>query len=114
MIERKKMNANLRTILERVAKDPVVFVYAPHGKGVKLESSSVSVSLKKHMEALALSGHVSRRDTGEPAGCPPTMSITFTVTALGREELDLHNAVKPDERVTRPLTESELLAQAQG
>jgi hypothetical protein len=114
MAETKKMNANLRTILERVAKDPVVFVYAPHGKGVKLESSSVSPSLKKHIEALTLTGHVSRKDSGEPTGCPPTMSTTFTVTALGREELDMHKAVKPDERVTRPLTESELLAQAQG
>lgn len=114
MTERKKMSANLRTMLQKLAAGPVVYTYAPNGKGVKLESSTTSVSLKKHFEDLAHSGHAFRRDTGEPTGCPPTMSITFTLTALGREELDMYAATHADTRVSAPASEAKLLAESQG
>lgn len=108
----KKLSANLRTLLERVSTTPATFTFEPHGKGVKLVASNISVSQRKHLDTLASDGLVARHGSGDPTGCPPHTTMTYSLTALGRDELDMHTRVTPAKNFTEPASESRLLDEA--
>lgn len=90
------MNGIERLCLQRIATSPVSFTHAidMRGKATKLARSSISPSQQKICEALAIQGFVSRAVSGDHSSTPPETSVTYTLTALGRAELDM----KPERR----------------
>lgn len=117
MGDKVKLTKNDVTLLERCIKNPAVFTFAPCGKGgthAKLLRSNLSVSQRKHLDRLALAGMIARSTSGDPTGCPPETHVTYTTTALGRDEAGIHAPIKPPVNQALPLTDSQLLAQAQG
>ena len=98
--------------LQRLSSGPVSFVYAPHGRGTKLVRSTVSVSLQKHYRRLAVAGYCAEKVTGcNGRNEPPEHTITYTLTALGRQELGIHAQVMPPVHRQASLTDAELLAE---
>lgn len=98
----------------RCIREPIWFVYAPvGGSHARLISCNASETLRKHLDKLCLSGHLSRTVTGcHGRREPPETRVTYSATAIGREAVDHHQAVKPLVNVTRIKSSSELLAEA--
>ncbi len=83
----RALNAADRMLLQRLTQGPVTFTYSPcqrGGKHVKLTASTLSLSQKKPLHALALGGYVAESLVGDPCAVPPHTTLTFTITGLGR------------------------------
>jgi hypothetical protein len=110
--DKQKLKHNDRLLLQRVSQGPVAFTHAidVSGRYTKLVRSSISYSQNKHLHRLALEGYLCQKVTGCGGhGEPPETVVTYTLTALGREALDIHAPRKPTvNRWTAP-TEEEML-----
>lgn len=110
------LRANDVTVLQRCLTSAVTFVYAPDPRGgshAKLVRSTVSPSLRKHYDQLALDGYCARSITGcNGSKEPPETVVAFTITARGREAIDAPRPVKPLTRVSRLKTNAQLLEEA--
>lgn len=104
------MNAHDRMLLERAQKT-VSFTYCPAlttGR-VKLVRSSLSEGQKKHLHRLAIEGYLAESWHGCGGhGEPPETTVTFSLTAKGRDFLGIHAAPKP--RVHGPCEEEDVEA----
>lgn len=99
-----------KMLLERVAHGEVSFTYEPNSSGkVKLVRSTTSGAAQPKYHALAILGLLSEAVTGTPGHAgPPTTTVTFTLTALGRNEMGIHAERRPNVHWRPPVTEAEL------
>lgn len=95
-------------LLERCAQSAVSYTHAPtiRGKTTKLVRSSLSPKQQKPLNELALAGHVSRHISGCPLDGETT--VTYTITAKGRDALGLHARRQQPKNATPWPTDSAL------
>lgn len=108
-----KLKANERSLIERVLQSPLAFTWGPCPKGgthARLLRSSGSPSQVKHLRRFALAGLLSEKITDSAS--PPEHTVTYTITALGREAIDHYAAIAPRRNADRAATDSELLREA--
>lgn len=105
------MKSVLTLLLQRVAQGPVYFTHAvdPQGRETKVVRSTTSPSNQKHLHALALEGYVAAAITGTPT--PPETTVTYRLTAKGREFLGLHAPTPRPIHRALPLTDKQLEAE---
>lgn len=103
-----------KMFLEKVAAGPVSFTYEPGANGhVKLVRSTTSGAQQPKYHALAVAGYLAEAVNGEiHHEAPPTTTVSFTMTAMGREALGLHSEPKPFVHHHRLPTEEELAVDA--
>lgn len=84
------MNSNGTMLLERCARGPVSFTHAPTVRGhtTKLVRSTLGPKQQAPLHALALAGYLAEKVDGCPLDVETT--VTYTLTALGREWLGMH------------------------
>lgn len=101
-----------RMLLERVHHDLVSFTFEPNARGkTKLVRSTTSGAQQPKYHALAVKGLLAESVTGTPGhNGPPTTTVEFTLTSLGRDELGVHAGHKPLVNF-HPLATEEELAQ---
>lgn len=95
-------------LLERCAAGAVSFTHEPNpsGRGTRLVRSSISPSQQKKLRELANGGYVAEAVSGDPIQSVTT--VTYTLTALGRNELGIHAKKKQRRNNTTPPTDSAL------
>lgn len=105
-----------RSVLERCIKAPIFYTYAPCPVGdphVKLIRFNADVILRPALDRLAMLGLVARSVTGcEGRREPPETTVTYTATALGRDEVGVHAPIQPLRNVTRLKTSARMLEEA--
>lgn len=98
-----------KMLLERVQRDLVSFTFEPDQRSGKarLVRSTTSGAQQPKYHALAVAGYLSENvhgDIGHKG--PPSTTVEFHLTALGREALGIHAPVKaPVNRWTAPTDE---------
>jgi hypothetical protein len=108
---REGLSGNDRKYLERLGKGDVLFTHAIdiNGRATKLVRSTVSQSLQKHYHRLALEGLCAERVHGCGGhGSPPETTVTYSLTAMGREALGLHREEPPTRNRWTPPSDAEL------
>lgn len=105
------MKSVLTLLLQRVAQGPVYFTHAVDEKGreTKVVRSTTSPTNQKHLHALALEGYVAETVTGTLI--PQETTVTYTLTAKGREFLGLHAATPRPVHRSLPLSDKQLEAE---
>lgn len=95
-------------LLERCARGPVSFTHAPTVRGhtTKLVRSTLGPKQQAPLHALACAGYLSEKVTGLMDTMETT--ITYTLTALGREELGIHSRRAQPRNATPTPSESML------
>lgn len=99
--------------LERVHAGAVSFTYEPDpngGKHARLVHSTVSGAQQPKYHALAVQGLLAEKVTGEPHKARTTVS--FTLTASGREVLGVHAPAPRPVHWSPPISEEELAKDA--
>lgn len=88
-------------LLERCAQSPVSFTHAVTivGRRPKLVRSTIGPKQQAPMHQLAVAGYLSEKVTGCPHDGETT--VTYTLTALGREAMGIYQRSKPA-RYARP------------
>lgn len=101
-----------RRLLEAAINGAVTFSYEPcprGGKHAKLVASSHPAELQERFHDLAMRGYMAQAVNGTPGHSgPPTTVVSFTLTALGKAEVQGPKPVKRPSRWQRPATEAEL------
>lgn len=84
-------------LLERCAQGPVSFTHAPTVRGhtTKLVRSTVSPKQQAPLHQLALAGLVAEAVDPQASISPPESTVTYTLTARGRDALGLHARQMP-------------------
>lgn len=103
-----------KMLLERVAHGEVSFTFEPNARGkVKLVRSTTSGAQQPKYHALAVLGLLAEHVTGTPGHAgPPTTTVTFTLTSLGRSEMGIRAEPPRPVHWTPPVTEAELMKDA--
>ena len=107
-----KLKHNDRLLLQRVRKGPVLFTHAADmsGRYTKLVRSTLSISQSKHLHRLALEGYLCEKITGcGGMGEPPETTVTYTLTALGRDAIGDKPTRKPEVNRWTPPSEEDML-----
>lgn len=95
-------------LLERCAQGPVSFTHEPtvRGNKTKLVRSTLSPKQQEPLYQLSLEGLLARKVSGCPIDGETT--VTFTLTALGRDALGIH-ARRQQPRNNTPTPSSSML-----
>lgn len=104
-----KLNANDKTLIARCASQPAVYTMS----GAKCIKFNLPPKCKKRLHEIAAAGYLAEAQETKGGGPVPESVITFSVTALGREAVDLYREVKPLKNFERSKSDSELLREAQ-
>lgn len=103
-----------RLLLERVQSGEVSFTWEPNSRGgVKLVKSTTKKGDQPKYHDLALKGLLSEKVDGHPGHSgPPVTTISFTLTALGKDALGLHAPARAPVHFTKVASEEELMKDA--
>lgn len=99
-------------LLERCARGPVSFTHAPTVRGhtTKLVRSTLGPKQQAPLHQLALAGFLAEKIEGCPLVGETT--VTYTLTARGRDVLGIHKRQMPPQYATPNPTDAQLLRES--